>query len=87
MTNQVPVRLLNPKSEPITVYSGTEIATLEGVEVSTESVNVVDNVDTPQHKEQKQDLLQKLLERMGPGLAPCEKEPFFTFLTLMPIFC
>ena len=36
VSNRVPVRLLNARSEPVIVYAGMEIATLEQAEVPIE---------------------------------------------------
>ena len=38
VSNQVPVRLLNARSEPVTVYAGMEIATLEQADVPVERI-------------------------------------------------
>ena len=43
-------------------------------------MSAVENLDTPQKEEQKHEVLQKLLERAGPGLTPCEKQAFFRLL-------
>ena len=39
--NSVPVRLLNPWTEPVTVYAGTTLATLESVDFPAGAVNAV----------------------------------------------
>ena len=62
------------------MYGVTEIATLESIEVLTNSVNIVDNISSPQEEEQMQDVLQKLLERVGPGLTSHERLTFFHLL-------
>lgn len=41
MSDQVPVCLFNTQAEPITVYPGTEIATLQQVELPTANVRAV----------------------------------------------
>ena len=41
MNTRVPVRLLNLRAEPLMVYAGMELATLEEVETPVESVNTV----------------------------------------------
>ena len=82
MTNRVPVRLLNPRSEPITLYAGTEVATLERVEIPAETVSAVGNVHVPEAGEQVQDMLWELAEKAGPGLTSSEKETFFHLLVL-----
>ena len=67
-TNRVPVHLPNPKSEPITLYAGTEVATLEIVEIPTENVSAVKNVNVNVVREQVQAMLGELVEKAGPGL-------------------
>ena len=84
MTNQVPAFLLNPRSEPITLYAGTEVATLEKVEIFAETVSIVGNVNVPEAGEHMQDILWGLAEKAGPGLMPSEKE---TFLSSCCITC
>ena len=37
-TSQIPVRLLNPKAEPVQVYKGTEVVVLELVDLPGEVV-------------------------------------------------
>ena len=56
MTNRVPACLLNPRSEPITLYVRTEVATLEKVEIPAETVSTVGNVNVPEAGEQMQDV-------------------------------
>ena len=80
MTNRVPIRLLNPRSEPITLYAGTEVATLEKVEIPADTVSAVGNVNVPEAGEQMQDMLWELAEKAGPGLTSSEKETFFHLL-------
>ena len=71
---------MNPRSEPITLYARTEVATLERVEIPAETVSAVGNVNVPEAGEQVQDMLWELVEKEGPGLTSSEKEKFFTFL-------
>ena len=56
MTNRVPVHLSNPGSEPITLYAGTEVVTLESGDPA-ETVSAVGNVAVPMAGEQVQDML------------------------------
>ena len=70
MTNQVPACLLNSRSEPTTLCAGTEVATLEKVEISAETVSAVGNINVPEAGEQMQDMLWGLTEKAGLGLMP-----------------
>ena len=47
----------NPRSESITLYAGTKVATLERVEIPTEIVSAVANVNVPEAGEQVQNML------------------------------
>ena len=73
----VPVRLLNPMLESVTIYAGKEIATLDSVEYSTNPVNhITEGTRTDQEAEQS-DILWKLVEQSGAQLNEGEKEAFF----------
>jgi len=72
VSNQVPVRLLNTRSEPVTIYAGTEDATLEQVEVPVESVQTISSDSRMTIDEQKLELLSNLAEEAGTNLCPEE---------------
>ena len=74
----VPVRLLNPLTEPVTVYAGMTLATLESVEPPPGAVDAVSSGDpeVPVGVE-KQKLLWNLAEQSGRDLGPGEKDLFY----------
>ena len=80
VSNQVPVRLLNTRSEPVTIYAGTEDATLEQVEVPMESVQTISSDSRMTIDEQKLELLSNLAEEAGTNLCPEEREKFLNLL-------
>ena len=72
----VPVRLLNPMPESVTIYAGKEIATFESVEYSTNPVNhITEGTRTDQEAEQS-DILWKLVEESGAQLDEVRKKHF-----------
>ena len=77
----VPVRLLNPLTEPVTVYAGMTLATLESVEPPPGAVDAVSSGDpeVPVGVE-KQKLLWNLAEQSGRDLGPGEKDLFYRLL-------
>ena len=77
----VPVRLLNPLTEPVTVYAGMTLATLESVEPPPGAVDAVSSGDpeVPVGVE-KQKLLWNLAEQSGRDLGPGEKDLFYHLL-------
>ena len=85
--DQVVVRLLNPRPEPVKVYSGSHLATLEPVEgpiaVATatgESVSPAQpGKETPVSQE-KQELLWGMVEKAGAGLEESEKMSLYQLL-------
>jgi len=83
VSNQVHVHLLNTRSEPVTVYAGTEDATLEQVEVPVESVQTISSDGRMTIDEQKLELLSNLAEEAGTNLCPEEREKFLNLLVPM----
>ena len=77
---QVPVRLLNPRAEPLMVYAGTELATLEEVEARVESVCAVSGGGPATVSEEKREMLWKLVEESDSELSGEEKELFLHLL-------
>ena len=70
----LPVRRLNASAEPVTVYAGTTLATLEGVEAPEGAVNAVSSGELAVSvTREKQDMLWGLAEELGPDLSPGEK--------------
>ena len=58
MNTRVPVRLLNPRAEPLMVYAGMELATLEEAETPVESVNAVSSGDPSSWRRKARDALE-----------------------------
>lgn len=85
-TNLVFVHLLNPTSEPITLYEGTEVTTLEKLEILGGTVRAVGNVNVPETGDQVQNMLWELAEKAGPGLISSKKETFFALLCLLRVY-
>ena len=77
----VPVRLLNPLSEPVTVYAGMTLATLESVKPPLGAVDAVSS-GSPEVAVgvEKQELLWSLAEQSGQDLGPGEKDLFYHLL-------
>ena len=78
--SNVPVLILNPRAEPVTLYAGTGIAVLERVESPEGSVNVVDNTIVTEPEEEVKRVLWELAEKAGPGLTSRERETFLHLL-------
>ena len=83
---RVPVRLLNPRAEPLMVYAGTELATLEEVEARVESVCAVSEGGPATVSEEKREMLWKLVEESDPELSGEEKELFLHLLSYADVF-
>ena len=82
-TTAVPVRMMNPKGELVTVYAGMTVATLERVKPLMGGV--ADVSETDQDPEQtvgveKQGMLWDLVQKSGQDLSPEEKEMFHYLL-------
>ncbi len=81
--DQVPVCLLNTRPEPITIYAGTEIATLERAEVLSERIQSVEDGGAQPEAgidSQKLELLSALVEESGDELGAEEKQKFLDLL-------
>ena len=77
----VPVRLLIPLTEPVTVYAGMTLATLESVEPPLGAVDTVSSGDPEVAVGvEKQELLWSLAEQSGQDLGPGEKDLFYHLL-------
>ena len=80
-TTRVPVRLLNPRTEPVHVYKGVEIAVLEQVDVPSETGNtVIANVVPDTISQEKQEMLWGLVETHGAELDAKRREQFYELL-------
>ena len=80
VSGQVPIHLLNAQAETITLYAGSEIATLEQVEVPVESIQTdargyVSTVD-----EKKLELLTGLANEGETSLSSVERGKFLSLL-------
>ena len=77
----VPVRLLNPLTEPVTVYAGMTLATLESVEPPLGAVDAVSS-GAPEVAVgvEKQKMLWSLAEQSGQDLGPGKKDLFYHLL-------
>ena len=79
----VPVRMLNLQEEPVTVYAGTTLATLESVDPAACAVEAVGSVDATIPTTvgaEKQEMLWNLVEQSGQELSLGEKEIFYQLL-------
>ena len=80
LSGQVPVHLLNARAETITVYVGSEIVTLEQVEVPMQSIQTVVSGYEFTVDEKKLELLTSLAIEAETSLSSCEREKFLTIL-------
>ena len=80
VSGQVPVRLLNARAETITVYAGSEIATLEQMEVPVESIQTVTSSYTSTVDEKKLEMLTSLANEVETSLSAVEREKFLSLL-------
>ena len=78
-SNQVPVRLLNSRTGPITIYAGSEIATLEQMEVPVQRVEAVTNNSKNDIGQKKLELLTDLVSEAEASLIPDKKESSLRF--------
>lgn len=76
----VPLRILNPTEDPVTVYGGTLVATLQGVEVPSLGVEAVGGGEPVDVGGEKQKILWDLVENSGAELSSGEKELFYHLL-------
>ena len=83
---RVPVGLLNPRVEPLMVYAGTELATLEEAKPWVASVCAVSGGSPATVSEEKREMLWKLVEESDPELSGEEKELFLHLLSNADVF-
>ncbi len=77
---KVPVRLLNPRSEPITVYSGTKVATLEAADEMPLQVAGVTGAREPKVSAEKQAMLWDMVCKSDTELSEAQKQQLFALL-------
>lgn len=75
-TSHVPVRLLNPSPDPLTVFKGTKVATVEEVDAGQQVVTTTQGTVSP-HKRQ---LLNELVERCADGRTGPQKQQLLQLL-------
>ena len=75
----IPVCILNTSDKPTTLYAGAVIAVLEPVEPPVE-VDVVDEATPNSISEDKQEMLQQLVQDCGTELSTGERETFYGLL-------
>ena len=76
----VPLCILNPSEDPVTVYTGMLVATLQSVEMPTLGVESVGGGDPTEVPVEKQEILWDLVENSGADLSSGEKELFYHLL-------
>ena len=79
----VPVRLLNPRPETVTVYKNTQLAVLEKLEATPPQVKLPVSLVHAESviPQQKREMLWQIVERCGSGLNDEQKQAFFLLLT------
>ena len=78
---RIPMRVVNPLEEPITVYSGTVLGTLVEVDTPTINVDAVSPGDLNQTVDQvKQEQLWNLVQESGAELNQGQREVFYHLL-------
>ena len=77
----IPVCILNSSEEPVTVYAGMVLATLQGIETPTGEVGAVSGGEPVAAVDaEKQEMLWHLAEKSGPDLSPSERDMFYHLL-------
>ena len=79
---EVPVRLLNPRAEMITIRNGTQIASLHPVQVPSEEDVVVAAAEPQQLPQDKQEVLWAVAESLSTELSKGEREQFYHLLLM-----
>ena len=77
---KVPVRLLNPRGEPATVYQGTTLAVLEQVEEPISVSTIQEDKSEADPSSELKSTLWKLVSESDVPLTPTEQEQLFTLL-------
>ena len=78
----IPIRLLNTRTEAVTIHKGKTIATLEGIEECQIGAVREDTTRTEASSitQEKQQLLWEIVERIGEHLTEGEKEQLYILL-------
>ena len=87
-SSTVPVRLLNPHPETITVYKNTQLVVLEKLEAIPSHVNLPVSLVHAESviPQQKREMLWQIVERRGSGLNDEQKEAFFLLTAYANVF-
>ena len=79
--HQIPVRLLNPSNEVVTLYKGKEIASLQPAdEIHGLGVTAVQPRADSELSKDKEEMLWKIVEAAGESLNGLEKEQLYCLL-------
>ena len=77
----IPLCVLNHTDEPVTVYSGMHLATMQGVESYMPEVNAVGSERRAEPvRGEKQEVVQNIVEQSGAHLSPGERDQFYQLL-------
>ena len=80
-STSIPVIVLNPLEEPVTLYRAMELATLQEVDEPTAcEVGSVEGGQTTAVEQHKQEMLWDLVEKSPPDLSQNEKDLFYHLL-------
>ena len=81
MSSRVPLIILNPSMDSVTVYRGMRVATLQSVNVpTTREVGVVNEGGTPEVAQEKREMLWDLIDNSAAELSSGEKDLFYQLL-------
>ena len=81
MTTDIPLVLLNTSEEPVTVYYGSKVATIQSVELpATNEMRAVGQEESALVNQQQQEVLWGLVEESAADLSVGEKELFYHLL-------
>ena len=79
----IPLVVLNPSEEPVMVYSGARVTTLQNVKVpATKEVGAVNTEVTEEVGQEKREMLWDLVENSSAQLSPGEKDLFYHFMLM-----
>ena len=77
---QIPVWLMNPSDQPVTLYKGKKITTLEPVEETPGVAIAAVQTKCPQISEEKQEIPWKLVDSVGESLSEMNRVELFCLL-------
>lgn len=75
----IPVCVLNVSDEPVTLYAGTVVVSLQPVEQPV-VVGNVSNAGAPSVDDEKRQMLQQFVDECGAELGPGERDVFYHLL-------